>query len=265
MTQESISRFFTAKSEGLVQELLEHPRTQRITQDPESFAFIVRSEQGYEAPQKMSGLFTQLKRRLYPARVTAGQIKRKKGTSGRANGTLVHRQIHHLITCEKEGNTCDCTIKTNKRRLNKYTVALFDKLKSLEIEPLATEVPILCKRGGFCTRLDMVGARNGIPVIISLKTGYSVGYNRDSRGTVFERPFQSIKATSQNINQLQACSEHQILKREYGLAFPEYKILYMGKSDKELVSVEEPAKWWWNTDSETLDAFYQQLTQNGSP
>ncbi len=256
----TLTAHFAPRSNHLIAELLDHPCTSGITQDPQTMAYRVQADcSGCGIPRVTGGLFGRLRANFYPDRISAGAIKRKKGTSSRVSGIRIHRQVHHMVMCEKEGAKCDCTVKTNPKRLNKYTVALLDKFKELDIEPIATEVPIFCRKGGFCTRLDMLAMRSGIPLIISLKTGHSVGYNRDSRNTFLAAPFAHVKATTKNINQLQACSEHQILKREYGLSFKDYMIVYLGKKKDELVTFETPEKWWWATDTDTLDCFYRRL------
>ncbi len=261
------------ESKDLIEKLLDHYYTNTITQNQTNFCFNVIETNGTSI--KCGGLMKRLEKNFYSERKNAGKIIRKRGTSSIETGIRVHRQIHHLVQCERTGK-CDCTVKTSKKRLHKYTKALFSKLKALGIEPIATEIPIYCKSGKFCTRLDMIGYQgvNKIPTIISLKTGYEVGFNRDARNTNFEKPFNDVPSTSQNINQLQACGEHQILLREYNLNFKNYYIMYMGKSSKksknskkkskteiEDMYIETPQKWWWKSDETNLNNFYEKLVK----
>lgn len=265
--QTDILSFCETPQVDLVQDLLDHRLTNTITQDQKTFCFHVPEKNGKET--WCGGLMKRLQKNFYSERQTAGKIVRKRGTSGVQTGIRVHRQIHHLVQCKRTGK-CDCTVKTSEKRLHKYTKSLFSKLKAMGIEPVATEVPVYCKPGRFCTRLDMIGYQgiSKIPTIISLKTGYNVGFNRDARDTTFEEPFDEIPSTSQNINQLQALSEHEILKREYKLDFPNYFIIYMGKKkrktkkqiEEEEVLVDNPSKWWWRSNEETLDQFYSKLS-----
>lgn len=284
MSQTSIQSFLTSSNitdtnQDPINALLLHRYTNTISQDPNTWCFNVIEPNG--SIKKCGGLIKRLQKNFYSKRIKLGQIKRKKGSSSRSIGTMVHRQIHHLITCEKLGK-CNCDKKTSKNRLNKYTKLLFEKLKELNIEPIATEIPIYNKSGGFCTRLDMIGRQNGhTPLIISLKTGHSTGFNRDSRNTFFDEPFEDISSTSQNINQLQSLAEYQILKREYNLPFTKYLIIYLGKKStlkskklestiknskkkqgkEELIYIEEPAKWCWNILPEKLNVFYKNLNK----
>lgn len=274
--QSTIEAFAVDKKDenprDLVQELLDHRYTNTITQSPLNFCFNVIEKSGKTV--KCGGLMKRLKSNFFNDRELAGKIERKRGTSGVQIGIRVHRQIHHLVQCEKTGK-CDCTVKTYKRRLSKYTKMLFKKLEALDIRPVATEVPVYCGTGRFCTRLDMIGyqGKSNTPTIVSIKTGYAVGFNRDSRNTTFDKPFDSVSSTSQNINQLQLLGEQQMLEREYGLNFRNCYIIYLGKPAKkkkgskkkekeepEDVYIETPSSWWGNASKDTLDKFYSRLT-----
>jgi len=228
--------------------LLANPFTKGITQD-ENGTFYVESKLilnpddiklGWHFEKyKSGGLWPRLARNFFPFHEA---VCRRSGTSSKEVGIRVHRQIYHVIHCIgyekfKIGDyqiiECNCVVKTNPKRLNKLTLQAFEKMDSLGITPEDAEVPIYCN-GGFCTKLDVVGyrwkgTRRQTSTIISIKTGYTIGYDRDSRGSVFYEPFEDLKCTSKNKNQLQALAELCILKYDYGMTFEDYFIFYLGK------------------------------------
>jgi hypothetical protein len=183
-------------------------------------------------------------------------VKRKSGYSSMLNGTRVHRQLYHTIHCTTTAK-CDCKVKT--RKLSKLTEdALRIMKEELDITPVDSEVPILCKDGNLCTSLDIIGYRwKGTPkqrsTIVSIKTGYEIGC--DHSKTTMNPPYHNVKSSPRNHNQLQALAEKLILEKQYNMMFPEYWIIYLCKSKP---STWEPLAKWLG-DKKTQDLFYEFL------
>jgi len=173
----------------------------------------------------------------YPTRRT-----RVKASSSISTGTRVHRQIHHIYSCLKK-KTCDCKTKTNLKRLHACTKAVQEFLLDMEIVPDSTEYPIVSPTLKLATSLDMIGTRwpntqNARSVIISLKTGYSAGYDANSSGQKLSKPLETYESTSQHHNQLQAIVEYEILANDYGIEFDDYYIVYLKQTKDAAYNVE---------------------------
>lgn len=230
LNQPKISSFFVHQEKiDQIAILLDDERTKGIKQDGKAFEYKGR---------KYGGMLAVLHRKFNP---NLHKVIRKKGFSGIINGTRIHRQIYHTIMCKDK---CDCKVKTNPKKLNELTKQAFDYMEFLHITPIASEIPILCKEGNFCTRLDVIGYRwKGTPqqesTIISIKTGYEIGFGRDVDERM-EKPFKELSATEQNNNQLQGFSERMILENEYNLKFNSYFIFYLSKYKSK---IEEAINW----------------------
>lgn len=233
------------QSEGypkLVQSLLEHKRTRGITR--EGHAYVYRG-------RKMGGLTRRMRSRFFPH--YKGIEKHRTGRSGRQNGTRVHRQIYHMIECvRRKDGKCDCKIKTNPKRLNALTRQAMSKMKELGIEPVASEVNILCRKAGIGTSLDVIGVRwSKRSAIVSIKTGYICGHDRDLTGQSMLKPLDAISCSEQNQNCLQGMLESVILEKEYGMPFDDYIIIYLGHGEKGEASVEYLPRWCLDGEART--------------
>jgi hypothetical protein len=92
-------------------------------------------------------------------------------------------------------------------------------LESLEITIEDAEIPIVSFEAGICTWIDQIGYRwKGTPsqrsVMIEIKTGYS----------------GATDLTKDSIR-YQICAEAVVLKKEYGIRFDDYLVLYLGQKD----------------------------------
>lgn len=240
MESSSLDRYFKKPTTvDHVTALLNDERTHNIRQ--EGNTFIV-----YEK-ERMGGFTRPMRKKFFP---DYEEVKKRRSTrSGKKTGERVHRQVYHMIECVgRKGGNCDCTVKTNPKKLNKWTVQCLDKLKSLEITPAAAEVPIFSKRGRRCTKLDLVGWRwKGKPqqrsLVISLKTGYSSCYDVDRLGQRMKPPLDDIPSIPKNHNQLQGLLEYATLDEEYKLRFDDYLILYLGHGDDGKVKTEYLDDW----------------------
>ena len=234
MLKESLDRYFRApapRAHDAVAALREHATTQRLSQG----VGPVR-EQGRHP---MKGLTRPLRERFFPHYV--GVQKRKSKGSSRVVGDKVHAQIHHRIECMRPGNTkedCRCATKPRRNRWHRFTKQAFDVFARLELTPAAAEVPILSKRGGFATRLDVIAYRwKGDPVkqrsvILSIKTGYTTGRAVNRHGQTMEAPLHEVPCTPENHNQLQALCEMHTLETEYDIHFDDYILLYLGQNNR---------------------------------
>lgn len=210
--------------------------------------------------KKMPGLTRRMKKTFFPH--YEGVRRHRSSRSGRDTGTRVHRQLYHVIDCigRKKG-VCDCTIKTNLNRLHKYTKQALAKMKELGIEPKASEVHILCKRAGVGTSLDIIGTRWGKrSVIISIKTGYACGYDKNLDGQMMKSPLRDIECTLKQQNQLQGMLEITDVQIEYGLEFDDYVILYLGHGESGEAQ-EEYLERWCN-DPQRRKSVYDAFTRN---
>jgi hypothetical protein len=219
-----------ANANQSVESLLNHPRTQQLSQN-KNMVFVWKAP---GQPVRMYKGMTKRIRKLFYPTFTVSERKRKRGTSSIDTGNRVHRQIYHMIECTK--GKCTCTTRTNPNRLHKFTKQFFAACKRMEITPMASEVCLLCEQGGFCTRLDAVGYRyKGTPqqrsVIISIKTGYSGGLDIAGSVNKLLEPLDSLDNTSRTHAFLQCAMEREILKREYEIEFDDAIVFFLGQGN----------------------------------
>lgn len=204
-----------------VTELLKHPKTSVIRQHERSKKFIYRGK-------VYNGLMSTIKKKfLVPSLYEAmyKNNKQRKTASTLEIGKRVHRQIHHMVMCK---DTCDCETRTIPSRLNKWTKAFFAWCESQKIVPVATEVPIVCEKRGFATRIDFMGKQDGtLTVKISLKTGHDYA-TFDSSIHRLNSPYDKIPATYRVLNQIQSLYEDTVLYQDYGLRFDKSYVVYVG-------------------------------------
>lgn len=188
------------------------------------------------------GLMRTIKSKLYPKRI---DTKKTKGCSSKEVGDRVHRQLYHYTNCSNSG-VCNCKIKTIK--MNQLVKNAYLKFKEMNFTPTSSEVPIHCKKGHFCTRIDVMGYINKgkddqRSCMIEIKTGYETHLKKDGKGVYFSEPFEKIYASSANIHQLQLLSMSVICEKEYGVSFSENKVIYLRK-EIENCKVVDAAPWW---------------------
>lgn len=227
------------ENQGHVDTLLNHERTAMISKDGNAYVY---------KNKKYKGFTRLLKAQFYPH--YDGVKRRRNGRSSRKNGTMVHRQLYHMIECmRRKKGLCDCKIKTNPKRLNKYTNQALSKMTELGITPKASEVHILNKLASRCTSLDIIGTRWGKrSVIISIKTGYACGYEKNLTNQCMKLPLEEIPCTEQNQNLLQSMLETITLEKEYKLKFDDYILIYLGQGPKGEAQEEYLPQWCLNSD-----------------
>ena len=256
MQRDSIHRYFSKNEHGddndkHVEKLVDHPRTKKIRFDRKKKKFV------YDG-RLVDGITRPIKDTFFSD--YAGIEKRRNGRSSVQVGTRVHRQIHHMIRCEGLWNghskTCDCEIKTNPKRLHKYTNKLMDTLRDLDLTPFASEIPVFSSIANVCTQLDMVCYRwwkdpdRRRSVVISLKTGYASGHDRTPSGETMRGPLARVESCPKNHNQVQGACERFILKDEYDIPFDDYFIIYLGHGQEgNDVLIENLTHWATNDDT----------------
>ena len=263
MERESIHMYFAKKktvpSENHVESLLSHPRTSKIRFDRKKKKFV------YDG-RMVDGLTRPIRNAFFPDYY--GIKRRRNGRSSVEVGTRVHRQIHHVIRCEGRWNdsprTCDCEIKTNPRRLHKYTKKLLATLDLLNLTPFASEVPVFSSIANACTQLDVVCYRwrkdpdKRRSVVISLKTGYASGHDRSPSGETMRGALSGVESCPKNHNQVQGACERFLLKEEYGIEFDDYFIVYLGHGrDGNGVLIENLTHW--ATNDETCGSILREI------
>lgn len=252
----SIEKFLVTKTPVIgndaIFELRNHRLTPQLSREDNTFVWTV-----YGQKRMMGGLTKLIRRRFYP---DAPEFKKKKhnnnrriiASRGKTTGTRVHRQIYHMIVCVKL-KSCDCKIKTNPKKLNVLTKQAFQVFKQLEFTPLDAEVMILSETARFCTQLDVIGYKwygtsKQRSVIISIKTGYSDNFDKSKGNKMMLEPLNSLLSTAQNHNQLQGMLERYILKKEYGVHFDDYYIIYLGHKKDGSAHIETLAPWCTSED-----------------
>jgi hypothetical protein len=256
MTQSLIETFCVSKSQK--------NSVDKLLSLSSGFGVKDRDEGGYyvkNSSRIMGGLTKTMKRVFYPDRP---DTIRKRGTSSMGLGSLVHRQLYHMIHCAKK-NSCDCKTKTNPKKLNVLVKNALETMKTYDFTPIDAEVPILTEKGDFCTRLDIVGVvgkdtSKPITSFIEIKTGYDKQWKRDGKGSKFSKPLDDVFASSRNINQLQTACCYTILSEEHGFDFDNCYVMYIKKNLKECF-LETPAKWWWKNKS-IRESMYKRLCGN---
>lgn len=236
VTKPSISLVST---ENAVELLLGHPLTRELSLDDTMFLWK-NSKEGKDV--YLEGITKTLKSKFYPTYEPAAN---RKGTSNKASGTKVHRQIFHMIECvKKRSGDCICKgTKTYKGRLHRWTKQALSELNKENISVKACEVVILSKRANRATAIDAIGKRNEgkkdeTSVHISFKTGYKVGYDVNLLGQYMEPPLANVLSTPKNHNELQLWTERTILTEEYGIHFDEHITLYLGHGDMDQATIE---------------------------
>ena len=255
MTQATIRNMVQKNRIDPVKELLKDYRT----------TSILGCERGFIHKGKLyKGLTRKLKKAFHPqSKISVkNRIKTPSGSSIE-NGTRVHRLLYHHFHCKKS-EYCDCGISQPNRK-NEFVENAKKKLIEEKIDIEECEIPILSEKLSIATCLDMIGyisknTKGQKSVIISIKTGYGPGYNRDSEGWNMQFPFKDLKSCSKEHNQLQGFAESEILHKDYNLKFDEYLILYLSKDLKDCKI--ERSEDWWNKKSIQED-FYNCLQPNG--
>jgi hypothetical protein len=212
-------------------------------------------EHGYVHDGKIYvGLTRKLKRIFHPQ----SKINKKKNNSGSSiqNGNRIHRLLYHEYHCTKS-EYCDCGIAQPNRN-NSFVKNAKKIIESENITIIECEIPIVSENAQTATALDMIGysnkgKANEKSVIISIKTGYEIGYEKDSKGWMMQGPFKDIKSNSKQHNQLQGFAEYNILKKDYGLTFDEYIILYLAR-EEDKCKIERSEDWW--KEKEKQDSFF---------
>ena len=242
-----------------VESLLNHEWTKQLKYDGVSFVWNREGDQ----PIRMKGITMLTKSRFYPY---YSPIRNKKGVSSKQTGTRVHRQIYHMIECvKKRKGECICVgVKTSANRLHRWTQQALDQFSTLEIEPDACEIPIMCLHANKCTAIDVIGTMcRGKPseksVHISIKTGYQKDYDTNSQSSRMREPLGKVLSSPQNHNLLQLLIEKMILEKEYQIIFDEYIIIYLGHYDFDKPRVEYLKESIWCKNTEISSRVYDEF------
>lgn len=226
------------QKENAISALINHPNTNKITFDPLIKRFLFDGKE-------YDGLMSSIKLKLVPKDVLHGlyycQTNTKSGTN---NGTRIHRQIHHIVTCTSR-NSCDCDVKMGRQ--NKWVKLFFSVMARYGIEVVRTEVPVVSVKYGIITKIDGLGyktTKNGkLTVKISVKTGFNFK-TMDCGVHKLNPPFASARATHRLINQLQSFYENVLIQSAYGLQFDESIIVYLDMVNSPLdgyfIDTEQP-------------------------
>lgn len=194
-----------------------------------------------------NGLTKRLKSTFHPQSSISKQSRiRNPSGSSIVTGNRVHRLLYHQYHCKKS-ECCDCGLIQPNRK-NEFVENAKRILAEEKIDIEDCEVPVLYEKAMIGTCLDMIGyiskgTKGQKSLIVSIKTGYGSGYDRDSEGWNMQFPFTDVKSSSKEHNQLQGFAEYTILQKDYGLKFDEYRILYLSKDYKEC-RIERPEDWW---------------------
>jgi hypothetical protein len=232
-----------------VKALIDDPRTKGICGCKEGFVF---------GGKIYPGLTKRLKTIFHPESKVERKASSDPGSSIK-NGTRVHRLLYHHYHCN-QSEYCDCGLLHADQK-NPFVENAKKLIESEKLTVVDCEIPIYSASASLCTCLDMIGYRNKgsvaeKSVIISIKTGYGSGYDRDAKGWKMHAPFKDIKSSSKQHNQLQGFAEYNILKRDYNLCFDEYLILYLSK-DESNCRVEISESWWRSKPTE--DDFFARM------
>jgi hypothetical protein len=157
------------------------------------------------------GLIPSLKRTFYPTFKRAPNATRN---SSKKLGIRVHKEMEHI------------TIGKTVKRPHTYTKQLLACLKKLNLIPIAAEVPILSYYGAFLTRSDLICRHIGRDdiVVVSLKTGSSLGYTRGQG----DCKNLSITNCVKTHHQLQLACEVSCIEREYEIPVAASFVIYAG-------------------------------------
>lgn len=217
---------------------------------------MLSEEDGYSL---VGGITYTIKRRFYPDYQPPTGRSPRQFASSISLGERVHRQIHHIYTCDALGK-CNCEKRTSSKRPNRLVRVAQSFLSGFDIKPVATEVSIASIRAQKCTKLDMIGERwseseNKMSVVISWKTGYCSDYNKNRDGLMLQPPLEKYESTPQHHNQIQSIIEYKIIEREYGIKFDEYIIVYLGHKGDDTFDFEYLREQ--DLFKEKADAIYQ--------
>jgi len=240
-TNQDITKYivFSNSEPDACNKLVEHEKSKKVFFDETHFIVIESSVK----IQKI-GLTRLIKQLFFSGYTAPKSWKTEEFDFGSSLeiGVRVHRQLHHIFTCEKL-QQCDCKTKTHASRLNKKTLAAKKFLQDYEIVCEQTEIPIVSTAADCCTSLDMIGTKfkntkNARSVIISWKTGYCIDYDKNPSEEGLSHPFEKYQSTPQHHNQIQAILEYKILREEYNIKFDDYYIVYLRHSKNEEYHVE---------------------------
>jgi hypothetical protein len=97
---------------------------------------------------------------------------------GAVRGTIVHEQAHDLVTLSADA------LKRRCPQRHAWSEAVVHALLDHHVLPAAGNVPAYVEALGLCTEIDLLGVEepSGHLVVVEIKTGYSGGAWRASRG-----------------------------------------------------------------------------------
>lgn len=180
------------------------------------------------------GLTKTIRKRLIPEGYSISSSRNYNNTSSVGNGTLIHRHVHHQVSClDKNGGICDCGIKTPNKRVNKMARIMLDYMQKHSLTPTESEFTVFNDDVKVATNIDIVckrlesGGRDGGVCIISIKTGYET--KRMKVPKMLGR-FDKLDATHENVHSAQACFEFGAYQDVVGVAPDDYIIVYLSKN-----------------------------------
>lgn len=218
--------------------LMQHPTTLGCFGSPQGPVYWFNSR----TKKKMSyrGITAPLHKRFYSK--YAVTKKPRNGRSSKETGTRVHRHIYHAVHCKEY---CKCDKKMIK--MHAYAKQALKCLAEMAMTPVACEVPVVSHIAFKSTRLDMIcerwadDANAKRSVVISVKTGYRGASSRKNLDDLmFDAPLDAVPCTLENQDHLQGCCELAMLRRDEGIEFDDYRILYLGETEARM---EPLAKW----------------------
>jgi hypothetical protein len=188
----------------------------------------------------ISGLFSR------DTRVQPG--KHARGASSMRMGTVVHRHIHHLVSCVD--GACDCARKTRAGSTSRLARSFLEYLDRHGLVPLSSETTVFSDACKTATNIDVVCERKGVGrgvCIISVKTGYTS--HGAGAGYHMSAPFQDLVCTHDNVHSIQACFEYGAYESVTGSRPDDYLIVYLDPKVSGCVKAVPLSDFWKSRDT----------------
>lgn len=162
----------------------------------------------------------------------------RKGNHSRSNlaalkrGRFVHKQLEKIINGQPVGI------------LHPYTASIRDVMARKGLVPVASEVPLVSKRGVYYTKLDILCQRRKEYHVVSIKTGY--GPDISTWKTRCDNECFKLRRSVVNQHNMQIACEMYCLRREYGLNVKSGIIIYAGFGPQRSVTTLDCKDWAYN-------------------